>query len=87
MLASMPGQTIGVSVSTTQLAETLGLAVMQLRLAYMSGTLLSAVGLNLVGRFYDRFFGGESRRALFYVVLAPGCVLIGLSYAEVFSAW
>jgi len=84
MLASMPGQTIGVSVFTTRLSEALGLSAMQLSVAYMLGTLLSAVWLSAGGRFFDRC---GARRALVYAVLALGTVLIGLSFVEVFSAW
>lgn len=82
--ASMPGQTIGVSVFTARLSEALGLSPMQLSVAYMLGTLISAFCINAGGRFFDRF---GARRALVYSVLALGVVLLGLSFVEHFSRW
>lgn len=82
--ASMPGQTIGVSVFTERLSAALSLTAMQLSVAYMLGTLLSAAWLNAGGRFFDRC---GARRALVYSVLALGVVLLGLSFVEVFSRW
>lgn len=82
--ASMPGQTIGVSVFTERLSSALNLSAMQLSVAYMLGTLLSAAWLNAGGRFFDRC---GARRALVYAVLALGLVLIGLSFVEYFSHW
>lgn len=82
--ASMPGQTIGVSVFTSRLSEALALSPMQLSVTYMLGTLLSALWLNAGGRFFDRW---GARRALVYSVFALGVVLLGLSFVEVFSAW
>ena len=82
--ASMPGQTIGVSVFTARLTAALGLSAMQLSVAFMLGTLLSAMCLNAGGRFFDRW---GARRALVYAVLALGMVLLGLSFVEVFSGW
>ena len=80
--ASMPGQTIGVSVFTTRLMETLGLSSMQLSVAYMLGTLLSAFGLSAGGRFFDR---SGARKSIVYSLLALGLVLIGLSFVEAIS--
>lgn len=82
--ASMPGQTVGVSVFTARLADALGLSAMQLSVAYMLGTLLSAFGLSAGGRFFDRC---GARRSLVYSVLALGVVLLGLSFMELFSRW
>jgi len=82
--ASMPGQTIGLSVFTSRLSQALALSPMQLSVAYMLGTLLSALWLNAGGRFFDRW---GARRALVYSVFALGVVLLGLSFVEVFSAW
>ncbi len=74
--ASMPGQTIGVGVFKTRLMDALGLSSMQLSVAYMFGTFISAMFLGMGGRFFDRFGG---RKALVYSTLAMGSVLIGLS--------
>ncbi|MFP4156321.1 MAG: MFS transporter [Opitutales bacterium] len=81
--ASMPGQTIGVGVFKTRLMEALGLNSMQLSVAYMLGTFLSALFLGVGGRFFDRFGG---RRALVYSVAALGVVLLGLSGIEWISS-
>lgn len=83
MCASIPGQTIGVSVFTPRLAEALNLSTMQLSVTYMLGTLLSAVYLSAGGRFFDR---RGARQALVYSVFALGVVLFYLSFAEFFSA-
>lgn len=80
----MPGQTIGVSVFTARLSEALGLSSMQLSVAYMFGTLISATCIGRGGRFFDRF---GARRAIVYSVLALGLVLLGLSFVELFSRW
>jgi MFS family permease len=52
---SAPGQTVGVSVFTDSLIESLGLSRSVLSLAYMAGTLASASLLSWAGRLYDRF--------------------------------
>lgn len=82
--ASMPGQTIGISVFTARLSDALHLSAMQLSVAYMLGTLCSALWLNAGGRFFDRW---GARRSLVYSVVALGFVLLGLSFVEVFSGW
>ena len=55
MLMSIPGQTMGVSVFTDPLLEALGLGRVQLSLAYLVGTVASALLLTHVGRLYDRY--------------------------------
>ena len=79
----MPGQTIGVSVFTTRLMAALGLSAMQLSVAYMLGTFLSALLLNWGGRQFDQF---GARKAMFRSTVALGVVLIGMSYLESISA-
>jgi MFS family permease len=81
--ASMPGQTIGVSVFTERLSQALNLSAMQLSVTYMLGTLISAIWLPAGGRFFDRC---GARQSLVYSVLALGCVLLGLSFVELFSS-
>jgi MFS family permease len=81
--ASMPGQTIGVSVFTSRLSEALNLSSMELSIAYMLGTLLSAMWLNAGGRFFDR---AGARRSLVLSIIALGLVLIGLSFTESIAA-
>lgn len=81
---SMPGQTIGVSVFAPRLAESLGLSSLFLSLAYMAGTLLSALGLGAGGRFFDR---AGARKAIVFSVFALGVVLIGLGFLEGVVDW
>jgi len=78
--ASIPGQTMGVSVFTTRLSDALGLSSMQLSTAYMLGTLLSATGLNRGGRYFD---DSGARKSVVFSVAALGVVLIALSYVDV----
>ena len=54
MCASMPGQTIGVGVFKTRLMDALALSSIQLSVAYMIGTGLSAIFLNAGGSFFAR---------------------------------
>lgn len=81
--ASMPGQTIGVGVFKTRLMEALGLTSMQLSVAYMIGTFLSALFLNAGGRFFDR---AGARKAIVYSLAALGFVLLGLSAIDKIAA-
>ncbi len=55
LLMSAPGQTIGVSAFTDSLIDVLALSRDELSLAYMGGTMISAVMLTKAGKFYDRF--------------------------------
>ncbi|MGJ8638081.1 MAG: MFS transporter [Opitutaceae bacterium] len=80
--ASMPGQTVGFSVFKSRLSEALELSSMELSVAYMIGTLLSAVGLNAGGRYFDR---SGARKAVVISLVSLGAVLIGLSFVEVIS--
>jgi sugar phosphate permease len=54
MVMSAPGQTVGVSVFTDPLIESLGLSRSLLSLGYFVGTLASALLLARAGRLYDR---------------------------------
>ncbi|MBU1100358.1 MAG: MFS transporter [Bacteroidetes bacterium] len=55
ILASTPGQTIGVSVFTDFLIRDLGISRENLSIAYMFGTLMSSFVIIYVGRFFDKF--------------------------------
>ena len=57
ILASIPGQTMGMAVFTEPLMDTLGLSRTQLSLAYMFGTIGSSMFLTRAGRLYDRVGG------------------------------
>ncbi len=55
VLASIPGQTVGVSVFTDPVKDALGLSRNQFSNAYMIGTLLSAFFVARAGVLFDRF--------------------------------
>ncbi len=55
MLASIPGQTMGVSVFTDPLMAATALSRMELSTAYLFGTLASGLGLPFAGAFLDRY--------------------------------
>ncbi len=79
VIASVPGQTMGVSVYTEHLIEALGVSRLSLSLMYLFGTLSSAFMLPLAGRLLDR------RGSRFLAVIA-GCglalFLTALSYVD-----
>jgi len=54
-LLSVPGQTMGMAVFTDSLIDALGLSRTQLSLAYLVGTVASALFLTRAGIWYDRF--------------------------------
>ena len=82
--ASMPGQTVGFSVFKSRLSEALELSSIELSVAYMIGTLVSAIGLSAGGRYFDR---SGARRAMVLSMVSLGAVLIGLSFVEIISDW
>ena len=53
--ASVPGQTIGVSVFTDPVKDALGLSRNQFSNAYMIGTILSALTIGRAGVWFDRY--------------------------------
>ena len=55
VLASIPGQTVGVSVFTDPVKDALGLSRNQFSNAYMIGTLLSAFFVSKAGLLFDRY--------------------------------
>lgn len=57
IVMSVPGQTVGVSVFTNHLIHALSISRNLLSLAYMAGTVSSALILSFAGRLYDRFGG------------------------------
>lgn len=69
IVASLPGQTMGVSVFTESLMENLGLTRVQLSLAYLVGTTGSGLLLPRGGQLLDRF--GERR------TMTVSCALFG----------
>ena len=57
ILASIPGQTMGMAVFTDHFIETLHLSRTQLSMAYLVGTVGSSLFLTRAGRWYDKFGG------------------------------
>ena len=55
VLASAPGQTMGVSTFTDYLIENIKISRNQISTAYMIGTICSSLLLTWAGRQYDRF--------------------------------
>jgi MFS family permease len=77
VLASVPGQTAGVSVFTDELTATTGLTRLQLSVAYLIGTGSSGFLLPRAGRALDRY---GSRRVALVAVTGLATTLIGLSF-------
>lgn len=76
VLASVPGQTAGVSVFTDHLTEATGLSRLQLSIAYLIGTGTSGFLLPRGGRAIDRY---GSRRVAGAATLGLALTLVGLS--------
>ena len=76
VLASVPGQTAGVSVFTDELTATTGLTRLQLSIAYLIGTGSSGFLLPRAGRALDRY---GSRRVGLFAVGGLALTLVGLS--------
>lgn len=75
-IASVPGQTAGVSVFTDDLLSTTGLTRLQLAIAYLIGTGTSGLLLGAGGRAIDRH---GSRVVAFAATLGLAATLLGLS--------
>ena len=76
VLASVPGQTTGVSVFTDDLTEATGLSRLELSIAYLIGTGSSGLLLGRGGRAIDRY---GSRRVAVAAVVGLALSLAGLS--------
>ncbi len=76
VLASVPGQTAGVSVFTDELTATTGLTRLQLSIAYLIGTGSSGFLLPRAGRALDRY---GSRRVALVAIGGLALTLVGLS--------
>ena len=82
MVMSAPGQTVGVSVFTDFLIEELALSRTGLSLAYLVGTIGSALALSHAGKLYD-YFGGRVVGSVAALFLAA--VLVGLTQTPVLA--
>ena len=78
VLASAPGQTVGVSVFTDFLIQAHQLSRSGISFAYLVGTIASAILIARAGHWYDRF-GGRSVSAASAAMLA--LVLTGMSFS------
>lgn len=83
-LFSVPGQTMGMAVFTDPFIEVLGLTRTQLSLAYLMGTVSSALFLTQAGRWYDRIGG---RLMVAVSSFALGVMVAYISFADQLSSW
>jgi len=84
VLMSIPGQTMGVSVFTDYLLEALHLSRIELSVAYMIGTVMSALFITRAGRLYDRH---GARPIAVVVAIMLGVSLLYLSKVDTVSAF
>lgn len=73
ILASIPGQTVGVSIFTDPVKDALGLSRNQFSNAYMFGTLLSAFFVARAGVLFDKY---GARYVAFFAALFLGLSLL-----------
>jgi len=82
VLASIPGQTVGVSVFTDPVKDALGLSRNQFSNAYMTGTLLSSFFVARAGVLFDVY---GARIVAFFAVLFLGLSLLLFSISVTIS--
>ena len=80
VLASMPGQTLGVSAFKNHVRDALGMSDIAISAAYMIGTILSALLLTPIGKLLDRM---GARLVAPASALLMGAVLLMLSKCDV----
>lgn len=83
VLASIPGQTMGVSVFTDRLLEATGLSRLAFSNAYLVGTVASGLTLTAGGSWLDRF---GARRTVFAACLGLAATLLLLSSVDRLAA-
>jgi OFA family oxalate/formate antiporter-like MFS transporter len=84
MIASVPGQTAGVSVFTDELTTSTGLTRLQLSIAYLIGTGASGFLLPRGGRAIDRY---GARVVALVATLGLAGVLVGFSFVGAMNVW
>ena len=84
MIASVPGQTAGVSVFTDELTASTGLTRLQLSIAYLIGTGTSGFLLPRGGRAIDRY---GARIVALVATLGLAGVLVGFSFLGAMNLW
>ncbi|MFK7916938.1 MAG: MFS transporter [Ilumatobacter sp.] len=82
VVASVPGQTAGVSVFTDDLTGVTGLTRLQLAIAYLIGTGSSGLLLGYGGKMIDRY---GSRVVAFSATIGLACTVTGLSFVGAMS--
>lgn len=82
ILASVPGQTVGVSVFTDPVKDALGLSRNEFSNAYMIGTLLSAFFVSKAGVWFDKY---GARYVAFFATVFLGIALLLCSVSESIS--
>ncbi|MEM1424246.1 MAG: MFS transporter [Planctomycetota bacterium] len=80
--ATMPGQTVLVSLYKDEIGADIGLSLTSVALAYMVGTILAGLPLPVVGRIADR---AGLRVTVFGVALAFAATLAGTRYVTGFA--
>lgn len=83
MIATLPGQTVGISVFADALIDSLALTRVQMSFAYLLGTIASAFLLTPAGRVYDRY---GSRAVGTVAAVGLGVSLLVLTQAPEVSA-
>ena len=84
MIASVPGQTAGVSVFSDELTASTGLSRLQLSIAYLIGTGTSGFLLPRGGRAVDRY---GARIVALVATLGLAGVLVGFSFVGAMNLW
>ncbi|PKQ63852.1 hypothetical protein BZG02_07480 [Labilibaculum filiforme] len=82
VIASIPGQTMGVSVFTNYLIDSLQLSRDALSSAYLIGTVTSSLFLTHAGKIYDKF---GARFTAMIAAFGLGITLILFSYSHLLS--
>ena len=84
LVASIPGQTMGVSVFTDSLIAAWGLTRTQLSTAYLAGTVVSSFALPLAGSLLDRF---GTRVSVVISSVGLGASLLIVAYGDYLLAF
>ncbi|MGD7654271.1 MAG: MFS transporter [Verrucomicrobiales bacterium] len=84
MIATAPGQTMGVGVFNEPMMQALGLDRVQMSVAYLVGTLISGFLMPQAGRMIDRV---GVRRAMTWTCVWFGVALCGMSQVDAVAGW
>ncbi len=84
MIATSPGQTMGVGVFNEPMMRALGLSRLQMSIAYLAGTVLGGFLLPRAGRLLDR---AGARRTMTWTCFLFGLALGGMSQVDKLAGW